>query len=302
MQYTRKKIVIIGGITGTGKSNLAIELARQFNGELINCDSRQFYSEMNIGTNKDPLVEIEGSFYTSGIPIHLVNIIKPNEYYDLYRFKEVATQKIKEILSQNKLPVLVGGSGLYIDSIVKNYSLETNQEYERKESLEHKGLEELQDMVKKIVNVELINASDWKNPRRLINIIARGGINHKRVDPEFDNIILYKNYVWSELIDSLNLRVEEMFKKGLVEETRKLLELGYSITDPGLKVMGYKECVEFILKKESIQNTIENVKKSHREYAKKQRTWFEGQRRGYDLKFFKDEPEAIELCKNFLKG
>lgn len=302
MQYTKKKILIIGGITGTGKSQLAINTAHQLNGELVNCDSRQFYSEMEIGTNKDPLVEIEGSFYTSGIPIHLVNIIKPNEYYDLFRFKELATNKIKEIISRKKLPILVGGSGLYIDSIVKNYTLETNQEYVKKESLEKKSLEELQGIVKEVVKIELINSSDWKNPRRLINIIVRGGINHKRGDPEFENIILYKNYVWSELLDSLNLRVEEMFKRGLVDETRKLLNIGYSKEDPGLRVMGYRECVEFIENKQSLEKTIEKVKKAHREYAKKQRTWFEGDGRGYDLKYFNNESEAIKICREFIKA
>jgi tRNA dimethylallyltransferase len=284
-----QQVIIIAGPTGTGKTEYAIKLAKKINGELINADSRQVYKYLDIGTNKGTII----SEHIEGIPLHLINIIDPDQRYDLYRFQKLATQKIREIINRNKTPIIVGGTGLYVDSILKNYSLgdkSLNIKFRRE-------LEKLQiiDLQKKIIDVEIkrppqLNDSDWNNPRRLIRYIERQSTNSEPQDKnnssnneDYSFKMLYPIYDWEELKVKINSRVKKMFDNGLIDETKKVLEMGFTKDSPGLQIMGYKEVIQYLHGLISLEDCINLVQTAHRQYARKQRTWFESPGRNYNL-------------------
>lgn len=230
-----KKIIILGGPTATGKTKYAVELAKQLNGELINADSRQLYKYLDIGTNKGEInliTETQSEYETNNIPIHLVNIINPDKRFDLFRFQQLAFKEIENILNREKLPIIVGGTGLYIDSIIKNYELKDIDNnnlinLEIRAKLESLSVTELQNEIFKINNTKPnnLNNSDWNNPRRLIRYIENLDIN---VNPQqiqamskYNFLFLYPEYNWEELKNRINDRVISMFETGLVKETKK---------------------------------------------------------------------------------
>ncbi len=292
-----EKILIIGGPTATGKTNIALEIAKNNNGELINADSRQVYKYLDIGTNKGKIKQInKNEFLIEKIPIHLINLITPDKRFNVFEWRQLARKSIKEISLRGKLPILVGGTGLYIDSIIKNYNLNEEQDLELRNKLEQLNINELQKQLNKIDHqkFESLNQSDRNNPRRLIRLIekAESGsiVNQSEKDifsndtlHEYDYLFLYPEYDWNKLKIKIENRVEQMFKDGLIEETKKILELGYKKDDPGLQIMGYKQAVEYLEGRISLEKCVELVKFAHKQYAKRQRTWFEGIGRNYHL-------------------
>lgn len=298
-----EKIVIIGGLTASGKTALAVKLAKKYNGELINADSRQIYKYLDIGTNKDGIITTEQGSFIDEVPIHLVSFLEPNQRYSVYDFKSDAIKHIEDILSRKKLPIIVGGTGLYIDSIIKNYKLETTSSSAPKAELESKSLLELQQIANQDhpESYLALNKSDQSNKRRLIRLIERQGINNiSKEQSQYEYLFLYPKYTWKELLVKIETRVEGMFKEGLVAETKRVLNLGFSKNSVALQGIGYKQVIEYLEGNFNSQKCIDLVKIAHRQYAKRQRTWFEGKSRNYDLNIIGNFEDAVRAVDKFL--
>ena len=222
----KDKVIVICGPTASGKTALSIELAKKVNGEIISCDSMQIYKDMNIGTAKPTIEEMQG------IKHYLLDFVSPNERYSVADFKKDAKNAIKEILSKGKVPIIVGGTGLYLDSLIyeieyQNIEFDENYRKELEQEVEEKGLEELYEQAKKIdpVAIEKISKNDKKRILRILEIYHATGktkteqeIESRKNKPEF----LYKVYALNmdreKLYDRINKRVDIMIEKGLIKE------------------------------------------------------------------------------------
>lgn len=289
------KIIVIGGLTASGKTKLGVEIAKKFNGELVNADSRQIYRYLDIGTNKDKV----------DIPIHLVDIINPDESYSVYNYQQAAFKVIDEIISKGKVPILVGGTGLYIDSVIKNYNIhESVDQNNLRAELIEKSIDELKEIIPE-EKLNKLNNSDKNNPRRLIRIIEKQieliNFEEQKSNPKYDFLFLYPEYNWEELKIKIEKRVDQMFELGLVNETKKVLAMEYKDNDPGLQIMGYSQVIKCLKGEFDLNKAIELTKFAHKQYAKRQRTWFEGEGRGYDLIKVKSSDEKLREIENFLK-
>lgn len=313
MSGQNKKVIIVCGPTGSGKSDYALKLAMELNGELINADSRQIYKYLDIGTNKDIPTDYERFFDINlndtkdvfsklkanpyridSIPIHLISFLNPDINFDLFRYKELATLFIADILNRGKLPILVGGTGLYIDSLVKNYSLEeVEADKKLRDELNKLELNELQNILieEDKDTFAQLNDSDRNNPRRLMRLIekVRNLKNDTEIikDERLENIdfeMHYMNIDLGKLTEKLNKRVDEMILDGLVDEVLHVIKLGFPKDSVALQGIGYREVLDYIDKKVEIEEMIDRIKISHRQYAKRQKTWFEGDGRNYVLK------------------
>lgn len=326
MDKKEKKVILIGGPTGSGKTDIALKLAEKYNGELINADSRQIYKYLDIGTNKGEVKDTGKVLTLKGIGlelpnpfdddvdghlpvfelnnklIYMVSFMDPNKRFDVYRFKKVAYFLIEEILKKGKLPIVVGGTGLYIDAILKNYShadVDEYQDIKLRNYLNSLDVGILQEMLatESLEVFNSLNESDKNNPRRLARIleklkyleakenkkqISREDLDKKRKAP-YDFTFLYPEYNWEDLRIKIEKRAEEMFKDGLVSETKKVLDMGFEKSSVALQGVGYKQVIEYIEGKYSLETCVDKVKNAHKHYARRQKTWFEGKKRGYDL-------------------
>ena len=195
----------------------------------------------------------------------------------------------------------MGGTGLYIDSLIKGYTLVESNTRNR-DALDKLSVEQLQGLISK-ETLGLLNNSDRNNPRRLIRVIEKSEhIGSNNEDFELENLILYPLYHWEELKLKIDKRVERMFADGLVEETKGLLLKGLTDDSESLKIMGYKQVVEYLKNKIDLNTCIERVKIAHKQYAKRQKTWFEGSGRGYKLNKYSNIEEALKLSDKFIKN
>lgn len=304
---SNNKVIVVAGPTASGKTRYAIELAQKINGVIINADSRQVYKYMDIGTNKGNLmmnnegrllVERGGEEYElssfemekSGIDGWLFDIVEPNDYFSLYSYQYLASYLIKSIFEQGRQPLLVGGTGLYIDSIVNNYQIEQLEvDFEYRQKLENLSLSELQSLLlgQNSKVFDDLNNSDLNNPVRLIRLIEKlrnssrleGG---KKKTSRFGSEIHYPEYDRELLYNKIDKRVEEMFDEGLIEEVESLIKNGYKDCR-SMRGIGYKEVAEYLEGGNSLEECKNLIKQGHRNYARRQITWFEGEGRGYEL-------------------
>ena len=277
----KPKVVVICGPTASGKTALSIELAKKINGEIISCDSMQIYKDMNIGTAKPTKEEMQG------IKHYLVDYVLPTKRYSVADYKRDAEKSIKKILEKGKVPIIVGGTGLYIDSLIYNIEypeIKFDEQYREKleKEVEEKGLENLYKEAKKIdpIAVEKISKTDKKRLLRILEIYHATGktkteqeIISRRNEPKYD----YKVYalLWDreKLYDRINLRVDLMIKQGLIEEVKSILEK-YNTFPTAMQGLGYKEVVQYLNGELTKEEMIEKVKQETRRYAKRQMTWF----------------------------
>lgn len=290
---TENKLIVIGGPTASGKTDLALLVAKKFNGEIINADSMQVYKHMNIGTNKE---------IPEDVASWLFDIVDPDYNFTVAEYQKLALQKIEDVLKRGKLPILVGGTGLYIDAVIKNYHLNANPDMIRRSELSKMDVFALQEELKKLgFDLSSINNSDRNNPRRLIRLIekqdagvSQNNMNLQNIDQSitdekssqkrFDILFLYPEYNKVELETRIRSRVKKMLLNGFINEVKELLAMGYSTENKSMQSTGYKQVVDFL--EGRIKTEIELEEKiyhAHRQYAKRQITWFEGTGRGYDL-------------------
>lgn len=278
----RIKVIAIVGATASGKTAYAIELAKKIDAEIISADSRLVYKGFDIGTAKPTKEEQQG------IPHHLIDIVEPEFDYSAGIFKQQASEKIKEINSKNKIPIIVGGTGLYIDILLKNYDLpQIPPDKTLREKLNSlTNTEILKILSEKDPNAaETIDPNDRKKIIRAIEIINQTGVslNSSRGmnEPEYEVEWIGRNYDRELLYSRIDKRVDMMIEQGLVEETEGLLKKHGRIPNL-ICTIGYKEITGFIDGKYSLEYASELLKKNTRNYAKRQLTWF---RRNKDIKW-----------------
>ena len=272
---------MICGPTASGKTALSIELAKKINGEIISSDSMQIYKYMDIGTAKTTQEEMQG------IKHYLLDFVEPSQRYSVAEFKKDAEKAIEEILQKGKTPIIVGGTGLYVDSLIygiEYQTIEFDEQYRKQleERVEKEGLETLYNEAKKIdpQAIEKISANDKKRILRILEIYKATGKNKTEQELEsrkngvkYDYKVFAINMDREKLYERINKRVDIMIENGLIEEVEKLLEK-YKEFPTAMQGLGYKEVVEYLQGKVSKEEMIENIKRETRRYAKRQLTWF----------------------------
>ncbi|MCK9578242.1 tRNA (adenosine(37)-N6)-dimethylallyltransferase MiaA [bacterium] len=304
MENKLQKLIVILGPTASGKTDLAIWLANKFDGEIVSADSRLVYKEMNIGTAK-PINESKTGYVSGGIEHHMINVSSLKSVYNVATYKERAIKEIKKINKKRKVAFLVGGTGLYIDAIIKNIDFPGIKSDEKiRKILEKKSLEELIKQYKKLdpLGAEKI---DCKNKRRLIRAIEVCKLtkssfweNRRLAEPIFDCLVIGISVKKDLLLARIKKRVRKMIKTGLGDEAFKIIKKYGNI--PPLETIGYQEWKGFdnrkIAKKEL--NEIEDkIILNTNKFAKRQITWF---KRDANIKWIETKKEAEKLVKNFL--
>ncbi|NLM74645.1 MAG: tRNA (adenosine(37)-N6)-dimethylallyltransferase MiaA [Clostridiaceae bacterium] len=275
------KVIVIAGPTASGKTDLAIKLALQINGEIISADSMQIYRGMDIGTAKPTLEERQG------IPHYLIDIVDPDEEYSVAHFQRDAKIRIKDILNRGKIPIVSGGTGLYINSLVYNITFsETIADWEYRKQLEEmaeeKGPEALHRLLQEVdpISAEKIHPNNVKRVIRALEVYKTTGrpisehqLESRKEKPEYDYKIFGLEMDRSILYERINRRAEKMIEMGLYEEVKGLLEK-YSPDLVSLQGIGYKEIISAIQGECSLEEAVEKIKLNTRHLAKRQMTWF----------------------------
>ena len=259
------KIIVIAGATATGKSEISLKLAKELNGYIINADSRQIYKKINIGSAKPKFdKEISKGVHTlNGITHYLYDFVDPKENFTIFDYQNSVNNVLK---NTHGIPILTGGSGLYIDSVVYNYKLSKNN---KNIYLKDKSIEELQELAKEYL--PYMSESDRKNKHRLIRAVQREGVN-KEKGKELNNIYFVMDVQKEILQERIKKRIDDMFKEGLLEENISLLKQGYTYNDKGMKTIGYIEFKEYFENKISLEDVKERIFKNTMGYVKRQRT------------------------------
>lgn len=287
----KKHLIVIAGPTGIGKTDLSIRLAKQYQAEIISCDSRQFYREMNIGTavpNKKDLAEVKHHF------IQNLSIENP---YTVGDFEKDALTKIDELHQKNDVVIMVGGSGLYIDAVCKGLDdfpkIPTDIRARLNQRLVHEGIESLEQELNKL-DPDYHKIVDKSNPHRIIRalevcLVSGKAFSSFRKKQEktraFNTIKIILNRDRETLYERINLRVNQMMKEGLLEEVKNLLPFREF---NALQTVGYKELFAYFDGECNLETAIEEIKKNTRRYAKRQMTWF---RRDPETLFFNPEED-----------
>ena len=278
----KPKVIVIAGPTASGKTALSIEVAKKINGEIISSDSMQIYKEMDIGTAKVTKDEMQG------IKHYLVDFVAPDKRYTVSNFKNDAEKAIEEILSKGKTPIIVGGTGLYINSLI--YGIEYQEmnfdETYRAELMKCaetvEGLEKLYNRALEIdpEAMAMISPNDVKRIVRVLEIYKATGKNKtqnevlsRQKGVKYDYKVFALNMDREILYNRINYRVDKMFEQGLIEEVKKLL-LKYDKFITSMQAIGYKEVVEYLKNEISYDEMVEKIKQGSRNYAKRQLTWF----------------------------
>ena len=274
-------VYVIGGPTASGKSKLAVELAKKVNGEIISADSMQIYKEMNIGTAKVNKEEMQG------VQHYLVDFVSPDERYSVSNFKKDAEKAIEEMLEKGKTPIVVGGTGLYIDSLIYGIEFQNEEvDLEYREKLnkiaDEKGLESLYKKAQEIdpEAMKKISINDRKRIIRVLEIYHKTG--KTKTEQELQsrkNEVKYEYKVFAitmdreKLYERIEKRVDSMIEQGLIEEVKQILEK-YHTFPTEMQGLVYKEVVEYLEGFCTKEEMIEKIKKETRHYAKRQLTWF----------------------------
>lgn len=273
-----KKVIIIAGPTAVGKSDLAIKLAKKLNTEIISADSMQIYRKMDIGTAKIKEEEMDGIVH------HMIDIVDPDENYSVQNFQNQAYEIFDQIFEKDMVPIVVGGTGLYIDSLVYDYDfLNVKPDYKLRKELEDQYKKDPKSLLDQVRNIDSdlyknINLNDMKKMIRIIEVYKLAGkkINYDRKNLNED--IDYKLFVLTDdrkvLYDRINKRVDQMIDQGLVEEVKGLLDEGLEENVQSLKAIGYREVIPYLEGQYSKEEMIELIKRNSRRYAKRQLTWF----------------------------
>lgn len=301
---TKKKLLVILGPTASGKSDLAIEMAKKFNGEIISADSRQVYKGMDLGTGKVERDKNFKEFYSEGVRHYLLDIVEPQQYFSVYQYQKLALKAINEILKKKKLPILCGGTGLYISAVIENWKfLKIKPNFELRKKLEKLSLEELFEKLKKI-DPQRATTIDPKNKRRIIRALeialTKGKVPPLEKKPlKIDILILGIQKEKEELKKLIKTRLEKRINLGMIEEVKNLKEKGVSsqrLEEFGLEYRWVNRYLEGKITLEEMKKRLYNeiVK-----YAKRQMTWFKKMKNIY---WIKTKEEAFSLVENWLKN
>lgn len=278
---TKPKVIVICGPTASGKTALSIELAKKINGEIVSCDSMQIYKDMDIGTAKPTIEEMQG------IKHYMLDFVSPDERYSVADYKKQAKQAIREIIEKGKAPIVVGGTGLYVDSLIyeiEYQDIEFDEKYRKQleERSKKEGLEVLYNEAKKIDSeaITKISPNDKKRILRILEIYNATGKNKteqekesRKNEVEFDYKVYAISWDREKLYNRINQRVDIMIDQGLIEEVQKIYSK-YNKFPTAMQGLGYKEVLEYLEGKCNKQEMIDKIKQETRRYAKRQLTWF----------------------------
>lgn len=278
----KPEVIVICGPTASGKTSLSIELAKKINGEIVSADSMQIYDEISIGTAKPTIDEMQG------IKHYLIGNVPITKRYSVSEYKKDAENAINEILKNEKMPIVVGGTGLYINSLIYGITypeIETNLEYRKQldEYVKINGLEKLYEEACKIDSdaMEKISKNDKKRILRVLEIYKQTGktkteleIESRKIETPFCYKIFCINIEREILYKRINDRVDKMINDGLIEETLKIYKKYDNKMLTSLQAIGYKEVVDYFNGKYTKKELTEKIKMESRRYAKRQLTWF----------------------------
>ncbi|MBS4194075.1 tRNA (adenosine(37)-N6)-dimethylallyltransferase MiaA [Lederbergia citri] len=291
-----QKLVVIVGPTAVGKTKLSIEIAKRFNGEIISGDSMQVYKGMDIGTAKITTEEMEG------IPHHLIDIKEPDETFSVAEFQTLVREKITEITNRNALPIIVGGTGLYIQSVIFDYHFSESESDRPQINLQDKTPLELHKKLESIdpESARKIHPNNVRRVIRAIEIFEQTGKTMTDLQSEQKKTILYNTALVGLTMDReilyerINKRVDMMMEEGLLSEVEHFYKNGISRDAQSVKAIGYKEIYDYLDGKVSLDEAIILLKKNTRHYAKRQFTWF---RNKMDIAWFDLTEEREHLKK-----
>lgn len=281
-------LIVIVGPTASGKSALAIELARRHDGEIICADSRTVYKGMDIGTAKPAPAE------RAEIPHHILDVVTPDRIFTAAGFKRRALLWIDDISIRGKLPIMVGGTGLYIDGVIFDFAFLPPVPLEQREELEAMDIEQLKA---EIISRGITMPENSRNKRHLVRALETNGEIAVKKGLRDNTLVIGMDKSKQEIDESIRRRVDAMYAQGFIDEARRLADK-YSWDAPGLSAPGYKAAREHLVGGKSLDESKEIFARKDRELAKRQRTWF---KRNRHINWVKNAAEAEALVKNFLQ-
>lgn len=309
----KSKLIAVVGPTASGKTGLGIESAQMVGGEVISVDSRQIYKGMDIGTAKvqgewkaqnsiRSLFAGGKALIVEGVAHWGIDLVEPDADYSVVDFKKYAERKIKEIVKRKRIPVLVGGTGLWIQALIDNYDLtQTAADHVLRAQLEKRSTANLFTEYKRLdpEGAELI---DKDNPRRLVRALEVTKITGKpffqqqtKGEPKYDVLQIGLQVAREVLNERINTRVDEMIANGLVNEVR-MLQQKYGCDIDAMTGIGYRQICAFLIGRASLEEAVEEIKKATRQYAKRQMTWF---KRDPRIVWFQTKEATIEQVRSF---
>jgi len=304
----KKPLVVIAGATASGKTGISIDLAKKINGEVVSADSMQIYKYMDIGTATPTLDE------TDGVKHYLISELNPDDDYSIVKFQEMAKKYIDEIHNQGKIPILCGGTGFYINSIVYNNNfMETDKNENLRNELykiaKEQGNEFLHQKLKTIDydSYLKIHPNNLKRVVRAIEFFETTGVKisvhneeeKSKKEEAYDTAFFIIDRNRDNLYERINRRVDIMINDGLVDEVKRLIDNGYNKNLVSMQGLGYKEIVEYLENEITLDEAVEKLKKQTRRFAKRQLTWFRHQSNGERLNLDVDN-NPIETILNRL--
>lgn len=311
---SKNKIIVILGPTSGGKTSLAVKLAHKYNGEIVSADSRQVYKGMDIGTGKD-LSEYKIKSKVVSIPYHLIDIVSPKNNYSLARYQKEAFKAIDDILSRGGVPIIAGGSGLYLQAVVDNYNLSSAKpNRELREKLEKLSVDKLFLELKKINKkfAKKLNESEKKNKRRLIRyieILKQVRLKEAKLpmgslaSGGYEYLLIGLTWPRKELCERIYKRlIDRIEREGMIEEVKRLHKEGVSWERLESFGLEYKFVSKFLKGDLEREEMIEKLNIAIRQFAKRQMTWFRRwEKQGKKIYWEKDEKKLAKLVENFLK-
>ena len=303
-------LIVVAGPTASGKTGLSIEIAKAVNGEIISADSMQIYKYMDIGTAKATKEE------KAQCPHHLLDIIEPDCEFSVADYTKLAHECIADIISQNKIPVMCGGTGLYIDSVVNDVDFgELDTDYGLRDELhklaEKEGGEKLIEILREFdpVSAKRLHPNNLKRVIRAIEFYKTSGVpisEHqemtKQKESRYNAVMFMINHDREVLYDRINQRVDIMVNDGLLDEVRSLMNTGYSPQLNSMQGIGYKEIISHLNGEITFDEAVEQIKQNSRRYAKRQLTWF---RRNGNINLLSPDTateDAIKIINEKING
>lgn len=282
----KQPLIILTGPTAVGKTKASIHLAKKLNGEIISADSMQVYRHMDIGSAKIRAEEMQG------ITHHLIDILEPDEEFHVVRFQQLAKQAMQDIYARGKIPIVVGGTGFYIQALLYDIDFTENEEdIGYRKELEHlaqeKGAEYLHDMLRGVdpKSAVEIHANNIKRVIRALEFYRQTGTRisehneqERKKESPYDFCYFVLTDERSRIYERIDLRVDQMLNEGLVDEVRFLKEKGYTREMVSMQGLGYKEILDYLDGKCSLEEAVYILKRDTRHFAKRQLTWFRRER------------------------
>lgn len=283
---SKRKLLILTGPTAVGKTSLSIDLAKSIGGEIISADSMQVYKYMDIGSAKIMPEEMEG------IPHHLIDVLDPRQEFNVFRFQEMAKEAIEKIYCRGHVPIVVGGTGFYIQALLYDIDFAKQEDHAAlrqrlEETAREKGGEFLHDWLKKVdpASAAAIHPNNRKRIIRALEFYELNGApisQHNREQRQKEAAYCHRYFVLNEdretLYQKIDRRVEKMMEKGLLDEVKKLKEMGYERSLVSMQGLGYKEILAYLDGECTLEEAVFSIKRDTRHFAKRQLTWFRRER------------------------